>query len=158
MLGCQVGGELDVVLDNKVTPLARLLGDWHSEARVGITGAWLRRPCLVDLQLLSVNGCDCALPACQGLLELQVDIVDDIITLASVECMFFLSKKNVSISNSPSTCSNKVWQTYLFHDKDQILLAALLLVAHPLEADLAALLQTRLDGDLENRVGSGALS
>src|SRR3954452_2407314 len=47
----------------------------------------------------------------------------------------------------------KSGQAYLLDDEGQILLASLLLISDALEPDPAALLQTRLDRDLQDCIG-----
>jgi hypothetical protein len=90
---CQGRGELDVVLEDEVAPRARLLGDGHAEARERLGAAGLRRAGLVEVELLAVDCRYRPLPARQGLLEIEVDAVDEVVALADVEGVLLLLKK-----------------------------------------------------------------
>ena len=90
--GRQGRGELDLVLDDEVAPLARLLGDGHPQSRESVLAPGLRRDGLSDRDVLAVDGGDGAIPAAQSLLEIELDRVDDIVALADVQRMGFLKK------------------------------------------------------------------
>jgi len=90
--GRQGRGELDLVLDDEVAPLARLLGDGHPQPREPVLAPGLRRDGLSDRDILAVDGRDGAIPAAQRLLEIEFDRVDDIVALADVQRMGFLKK------------------------------------------------------------------
>jgi hypothetical protein len=82
--------ELNIVLDDEIAALARLLGDWHAQPRVGIRATRLRGARLVNVELLAVYRCDSSLPACQGLLQVEIDGVDYVVAVADEERVWFL--------------------------------------------------------------------
>jgi hypothetical protein len=66
----QGGRELDIVLDDKVSSLAWLLGDGHAEIGIDIGATRLSGSSLVEAQLLAVDRGDGPLPTREGLLEI----------------------------------------------------------------------------------------
>jgi hypothetical protein len=79
-----------MVLDDEVAALALFLGDGHAQAGVRVGRARLRGPGLVDVEVLAVDGGDGALPACEGLFQLEVDRVDYVVAVAGEEGVWFL--------------------------------------------------------------------
>lgn len=86
----QRNGELDVVLDDEVAALPGLLRDGHAERRIYVGAAGLRGARFLKRDVLAVNSSDCAFPSGQGFLEVQVDGLNEIVTVARVQRMWFL--------------------------------------------------------------------
>ena len=88
LLSSQRRRELHVVSNDEVSTSTVLLR--HTKLWVRILGARLCGSCTVDVEVLAIDGCDCALPSGQCLLELQVDRQHDVVAFAGEEGMFFL--------------------------------------------------------------------
>lgn len=82
--------EADHVPHHEVAPLAGLLGDGHAQPGEPVLAAGLRGAALLDGQLLAVDGGDAALPAREGLLEVEVHLVDEVVVDALEEGVWFL--------------------------------------------------------------------
>lgn len=83
--------ELNIVLNNEVAPLAWLLGNGHAQRGIRVRAARLGRSRLLDVELLAINGGDSSFPASQGLLEVEVDKVDNVVTFPDIQWVLFLS-------------------------------------------------------------------
>lgn len=82
--------EVDLVSDDKVSTLPRLLGNGHTESWESLLATRLCRAALVQVDLLAIDCGHSSLPASEGLLEVQSDGVDNVVVFALVERMFFL--------------------------------------------------------------------
>lgn len=85
-------GELDVVSDDEIAPLARFLRDGHAEGGVDVLGSGLRRTGLVEADLLAVDGDDGALPTSEGLLQVEVDGHNEVVTISGIEGVGLLQR------------------------------------------------------------------
>ena len=90
LLGSQGSGELDVVGDDEVPSLVRLLAERHAQVGIAIRAAGLRGAGFVDVDLLAVDGGHCASPARESFLQLEVQLQADIVSVAGEDWMLLL--------------------------------------------------------------------
>ena len=87
--------EVDHIPHHEVPPLSRLLGDGHAQPGKPVLAAGLRGASLLNGQLLAVDGGDAAHPAREGLLEVQVHLVNEVVVDALEEGVWFLISVSV---------------------------------------------------------------
>jgi hypothetical protein len=90
LLLAQKRRELDIIHDNKVTPLIRFLAERHTQVRIRVTASRLRGTGFVEIDLLSIDSGDCSLPTRKGFLKLEVDFVVQVVAFTCEERMLFL--------------------------------------------------------------------
>lgn len=88
--------EFNVDADDEVAPLAGLLALGHSEVGEALCEGWTGWAGAADADLLAVDGLHGARPARQGLFEVELDGVLDVVAFAGEEGMCFLFS-NVSV-------------------------------------------------------------
>jgi hypothetical protein len=76
--------------DDKIASFVGLLALGHTQVGVAISEGWWCGTARADTDLLAIDGLDGSRPAGQGLLQCDLDVVDDVVAFAFVERMFFL--------------------------------------------------------------------
>lgn len=84
LVGCQAARELDLDAYDEVAALAGLLALRHAQAGVAIRVLWRRGTRRLDRDVLAVDGLDRSGPAGEGLLEVDLHDVLEIVALALV--------------------------------------------------------------------------
>lgn len=82
--------KLDAHADDEVAALVWLLALGHAEAGEALCEVGAGRSAAAHGDLLSIDGLDGSVPACEGLLEVELNDMLDIVTFAGKEGMSFL--------------------------------------------------------------------
>ena len=98
--------EVDLVSDDKVTSLARLLRDGHAKTGIPLFSPGLGRTGFVQVQLLALDGCDGPLPTRQSLLEVESDGMYNVVVLALEEWVLFLQNRQHRAEQSLGVVAN----------------------------------------------------
>lgn len=86
----QRGRELDVDAHDEISSLVWLFALWHAEAWVSVDVCWAGRTSRADTYLLAVDCLDSPLPAGEGFLQVNIDVVSEVVAFTLVQRVFFL--------------------------------------------------------------------